>query len=151
MVKEKAAMSASSSSGIAQILGELVQTGIYKGTQGRFTRQVTCIAIWVTFALGAWRLYSAGGLDLPYKYVVPAVVLFAGLWFGYRIVNYHPFADFLIAVEAEMRKVSWPSRTELVRSSLVVIIMIFGLTVILFSYDIIWHELLILLQVIPSG
>ena len=35
------------------------------------------------------------------------------------------FADFLIAVEAEMTKVSWPSRGELVRSSIVVILVIF--------------------------
>ena len=31
------------------------------------------------------------------------------------------FADFLIAVEAEMNKVSWPTRTELFRGSMVVI------------------------------
>ena len=149
MAKEKAAMSSSSSGGFGQILGELLQVGIYKRSQGKITRQATCIAIWVTCALGAWRLYEVGGLEGPYRYAVPAVLLFLGLWFGYRIVNYPPFADFLIAVEAEMNKVSWPSRTELVRSSVVVIILIFGLTVILFSYDVIWHRLLQLLQVVP--
>ena len=149
MAKEKAAMSSSSSGGFGQILGELLQVGIYKRSQGKITRQTTCITIWITCALGAWRLYDAGGLGGPYRYAIPAVLLFAGLWFGYRIVNYPPFADFLIAVEAEMNKVSWPSRTELVRSSVVVIILIFGLTVILFSYDVIWHRLLQLLQVVP--
>ena len=142
-------MSGSTTNGFGQILGELLQTGIYKRSQGKITRQATCIVVWVTCAIGAYRLYDAGGLDLPWRYVVPLVILLAGLWFGYRIVNYHPFADFLIAVEAEMNKVSWPSQTELVRSSVVVIIMIFGLTVVLFAYDVIWHRLLQLLQVVP--
>ena len=31
-------------------------------------------------------------------------------WFAYRLVNLSSFADFLIAVEVEMTKVSWPSR-----------------------------------------
>ena len=42
----------------------------------------------------------------------------------FRLVNLPKFADFLIAVEAEMNKVSWPTRTELFRSSVVVIVTI---------------------------
>jgi len=41
--------------------------------------------------------------------------------------------DFLIAVEAEMNKVSWPSRAELVRSAAVVIFVIFLLATVLFG------------------
>jgi preprotein translocase subunit SecE len=41
-----------------------------------------------------------------------------------------------------MNKVSWPSRHELVRASTVVIILIFGLTVVLFGYDLFWGKLL---------
>jgi preprotein translocase subunit SecE len=58
-----------------------------------------------------------------------------GLWVGYRLVQFPPFADFLIAVEAELNKVAWPSRTELVRASVVVIVLMFGLTLVLFTYD----------------
>jgi preprotein translocase subunit SecE len=54
---------------------------------------------------------------------------------GRRIVNLPSFADFLISVEAEMNKVSWPSRGELYRASLVVIVVIFLLTAILLAYD----------------
>ena len=39
-----------------------------------------------------------------------------GLWVAFRLVNMPAFADFLIAVEAEMNKVSWPTRGELFRS-----------------------------------
>jgi preprotein translocase subunit SecE len=66
----------------------------------------------------------------------------------------HRFADFLIAVEAEMNKVSWPSRAELVRSSVVVIMVLFLLAIVLFGLDIVWSfvfEWLGILYKAPSG
>jgi preprotein translocase subunit SecE len=74
-----------------------------------------------------------------------------GLWLGFRVVNLPSFADFLIAVEAEMNKVSWPSRTELIRASMVVIILMFGLTVVLYAYDISLTILLEALGVVQKG
>ena len=138
MAKDKAV----AASGFGQIAQELLQVGIYKRSQGRIARQATCIAIWVAFAIAAYRLYEVGNLAMPYRYVVPTVVLLVGAWFGYRIDNYPPFADFLIAVEAEMNKVTWPTSTELIRSSIVVIVLIFGLTTVLFAYDTVWSGLL---------
>jgi len=138
MAKEKAV----AASGFGQVAQELLQVGIYKRSQGRIARQVTCLVIWIALAIGAYRLYSVGNLAMPYRYVVPAVMLVVGAWFGYRIVNYPTFADFLIAVEAEMNKVSWPTSTELIRSSIVVIVLIVGLTLVLFGYDTIWSALL---------
>ncbi len=64
-----------------------------------------------------------------------------GMWFGYRLVNWPQFADFLISVEAELNKVSWPTQKELVRASLVVIFTILFLSVILFAYDALWEFL----------
>ena len=60
-------------------------------------------------------------------------------WVSYRVVNLPSFADFLIAVEAEMNKVSWPTRGELFRASMVVLICIIFLAIILFGYDIFWQ------------
>jgi preprotein translocase subunit SecE len=129
---------------------ELTSLEIYKRSQGRMVRQLTCLAIWVAVILIAYRLWKT----LPYLrlfggephaavvYGVPLVILAAGLWIGYRLVNWPSFADFLIAVEAEMNKVSWPSRTELIRASIVVIVLMFGLTLVLFSYDMILTWLL---------
>ena len=134
----------SEASGSSQFLQGLLRTDLYKRTHGKLTRQVTCIVIWVVFALGAWRLYDFM-LNVPqvYRYAVPTVVLAAGLWIGYRTVNNPTFADFLIAVEAEMNKVSWPTQAELIRASLVVIILIFGLTMVLFFYDLILSWILV--------
>lgn len=138
MAKDKAV----AASGFGQIAQELLQVGIYKRSQGRIARQVTCLVIWIVMAIGAYRLYTVGNLSMPYRYVIPAAVLVVGAWFGYRIVNYPSFADFLIAVEAEMNKVTWPTSTELVRSSVVVIVLIAGLTTVLFGYDTVWSALL---------
>lgn len=99
-------------------------------------RQLTLAALAAIVAVGAWKLNTIGETEVK-KYVVPLVVLAVGWWASFRIVNVPKFADFLISVEAEMNKVSWPGRSELWRASLVVIIVIFLLAGLLFTYDII--------------
>jgi preprotein translocase subunit SecE len=137
MSKQKA-MSASS------IVGEIFHVGLYKPTQGRITRQTTCGVFWVVFTMAAWRSYETminNAQNLGYwSYIVPLTILLVGFWTTYRMVNYARFADFLIAVEAEMNKVSWPSRGELIRSSIVVIFVIFSLAIILFGFDLFWES-----------
>ncbi len=71
-------------------------------------------------------------------YCLPAIMLLAGWWASYRAVNLPAFADFLIAVEAEMNKVSWPSRSELMRASFVVLVSILFLGFVLAGYDFFW-------------
>jgi preprotein translocase subunit SecE len=44
-------------------------------------------------------------------------------------------------VEAELNKVTWPSRSELVRASMVVIFTIFFLALLLFFYDMLWQAI----------
>jgi preprotein translocase subunit SecE len=119
---------------------ELFRTSIYKRTQGRITRQVTWVAVAVVIALGLFQLHVVL-IDWGFgvQYGVPGGLLVLGLWVAYRLVNVPSFADFLIAVEAEMNKVSWPTRQELFRSSVVVLVTIFALAVILFFYDFIWN------------
>ena len=78
----------------------------------------------------------AGGV--PVAVVVPVAIGLIGGWIAFRLVNLPSFADFLIAVEAEMNKVSWPTRTELIRSSIVVIFSILFLAAVLYGYDSFW-------------
>ena len=131
---------ATSSMGLNLLMSEFLKPDLYKRSQGRLARQITCAVIWVVVALGCWRLAVTGlaTQQLAVQYSVPAVLLVIGMWIGYRLVNYPPFADFLIAVEAEMNKVSWPTWRELSRSTVVVIVLIVGLTAVLFSLDLIW-------------
>jgi preprotein translocase subunit SecE len=115
---------------------ELFRVGLYKRNQGRIARQATFAALAVIFALGAWALsetYQDKGAAL--HYFVPLAFLLAGLWASFRIVQMPAFADFLISVEGEMNKVSWPSRGELFRASIVVMLVIFFLAALLFVYD----------------
>lgn len=130
-------MSVGKSVALNTFVRDLFQVGIYKRSQGRFTRQLTCLAIWIGFALAAWRTYDVT-MSSTWRYTVPTILLAIGLWGGFRLVNYPQFADFLIAVEAEMNKVSWPSLPELSRSAIVVIFVIFALSMILYAFDAIW-------------
>jgi len=119
--------------------GELFQVGVYKRSQGRITRQVTFAALAIAFAVAAWRLsYHRLWLSSNVALVLSALLLVGGMWISFRIVNMPRFADFLIAVEAEMNKVSWPSKAELIRSSLVVIFVLFFLAFVLFGFDLVW-------------
>lgn len=129
-------------------LGEVFQAGIYKRSQGRVTRQLTFAALALAVAIGAWRLstYTLGNGPV-FQFLLPGLLLFGGGWLCFRAVNYPRFADFLIAVELEVRKVSWPNRTELIRSAIVVIGMIFGMGFMLFGVDLFWRELLQLVGV----
>ncbi len=127
------------------LFSELFQTSVYKPNQGRIVRQLTALAIWIVVALGCWSMYGtlrgaidAGSLMIP---AIPGITLLAGLWFGYRVVNWPRFADFLIAVEAEMNKVTWPSKDELIRAAIVVMFTIFFLAIALFLFDVIWQQL----------
>ncbi len=121
---------------------ELFHVALYKPMLGKLTRQITGFTFAIAACLGAWRLYQVGGLPENLRFPVAAVIAVLGSWIAYRVVNWPPFADFLIGVEAEMNKVSWPGWTELKRSSIVVIVLIFGLTAVLFAYDLLWYVLL---------
>jgi len=143
-----------SGSAWSQLLSELFKVGVYKASQGKITRQVTFASLAITFFLGAMRLFyqlkttvSAPSVG----YLAAGGVLALGLWVSYRAVNLPSFADFLIAVEAEMNKVSWPTRGELVRSSIVVIFVILGLAALLFGYDALWRFVFSAIGVLKGG
>jgi preprotein translocase subunit SecE len=129
------------------LVRELFQLGIYKRSQGRITRQISFGAIWLLIAIGAWRLgaylqQSTGARVEGAAVGIPAALVILGGWLAFRLVNLPSFADFLIAVEAEMNKVSWPTRGELIRSSLVVVFSILFLAIVLSCYDTFWIFLL---------
>jgi preprotein translocase subunit SecE len=141
---------------------ELFHVGLYKRSQGKIARQATFFALLVIIALGSWRLHVwMGGigttavaateaeaanpaLDVLSRtrgYTIPLAVLIVGSWIAFRVVQLPGFADFLISVEAEMNKVSWPSRSELFRATVVVILTIFLLSALLATYDVILQSI----------
>jgi preprotein translocase SecE subunit len=88
------------------------------------------------------KAYGCDRLNLGLHFLIPVVLLAIALWVCYRLVNLPVFADFLIAVEAEMNKVSWPTRPELFRASAVVLIVIFLMMFYLLVCDQIWGGLM---------
>jgi preprotein translocase subunit SecE len=132
------------------LVSELFQLGYYKRTQGRITRQATFWALVLGVVFGAYRLYQKLGessWSAGTKVTLPLLLVGIGIWICFRLVNFPRFADFLIAVEAEMSKVSWPSKQELYRSTVVVIFVLFSLSATLFVFDNLWGLLFQLLGV----
>ena len=125
-------------------LSELLQYRLYKRRQGKITRQVTFAAIAVSIVLGLWQLWDyMHDNKVPYLSFIPVVLLVLGVWAAFRLVNLPEFADFLIAVEAEMKKVMWPDRGTLIRASIVVLVTIFFLAAVLFMFDLFWRVVLV--------
>ena len=69
---------------------------------------------------------------------MPLIIAAIGGWLIFRMVNYPRFADFLISVETEMNKVSWASKTELYRATIVVLVTMFSLAFIMRAFDTLW-------------
>lgn len=147
------------------------ETNVFKGNQGVKIRRITVIALLVLGFWGIivavnqrafgierpsvpnnWEINipftgtpdNPNTLPLMFKlHMVAPIVLGAVLiWFAWRIVNLPTFADFLIATEAEMNKVSWTTRKRLFQDTVVVLTTLFLLTVFLFVVDLLWIKIL---------
>jgi preprotein translocase subunit SecE len=124
---------------VSAFIKELFQFGLYKRTQGRIARQLTFAAIAVVFVIGGWRFTQVSNLNDPtLTNGIAGLIVLAGCWVGYRLVNFPKFADFLVSVEAEMAKVSWPTKHELYASTIVVLVVMAVLTTALFLFDMFW-------------
>jgi preprotein translocase subunit SecE len=121
---------------VAAIVYEFFRFGRYKRNQGQIARRVTFGALALIVVLGCWRMSQYYSDQAPVlHYYVPLAFMAIGLWASFRVVQMPAFADFLISVEGEMNKVSWPSRSELFRATVVVILVVFFLAALLFAYD----------------
>jgi preprotein translocase SecE subunit len=135
----------------------------YKKNQGQRVRRGTILGILVLAACGIYTLLAHRTLEtgpehwqvtIPFtegktwiilpdlRFTVPILLAGAALWIAYRVVNYPVFADFLIATEAELNKVSWTSRKRLIQDTIVVLVTVILLTVFLFFVDQLWARVL---------
>jgi preprotein translocase SecE subunit len=114
---------------------------IYKPGQGYWTRVLTAIGAGTLVLAGA--LWTAGQLSVMpqdtqlYWQAGAAVAIIAV--FGsliYYLLNKPNIVDFMIATEAEMKKVNWPSRKEIIGSTVVVIAGTLLLAALLFLINI---------------
>ena len=98
---------------------------IYKRGQGKNSRLGTALIILAVVAAGCWKLYTKlQGTEPWIQTLVPVFVcaIFAGII--YWLSNKPLIADFLIAAEGEIKKVSWSNRKEIVNSTVIVIFVV---------------------------
>jgi preprotein translocase SecE subunit len=86
--------------------------------------------------------YSSITLLPSIQFTVPLLLLAMSLWLAWRIVNMPMFADFLIATEAELNKVSWTTQKRLVQDTIVVLTTVVLMAVFLFGMDWTWKVVL---------
>jgi preprotein translocase subunit SecE len=132
-----------------QFLANLASADKYKPNQGWNARLYTFIGIILVVASGVWRAHDFL-LDetVAWRFGVPTLLGLVFAWFTYRIVQFPPFAEFLIATEAEMNKVSWTSKADLHRATTVVLTSVVVMAVFLFLVDWVWLYVLKLIGVL---
>jgi preprotein translocase SecE subunit len=146
----------------------------YKRTQGQRVRRGTILGILVLAGCGIYTLLQHNTLAagprhwevaIPFtqgwtwivlpdvRITLPLLLALASLWLAYRVVSLPAFADFLIATEAELNKVSWTTRRRLIQDTVVVLVTVVLLTAFLFVVDQTWAFLLTkvgVVQIAPS-
>jgi preprotein translocase subunit SecE len=137
---------------LVQFVMNLGQANLYKPMQGRYARVYTAAGLGLIVVLGLWRLFEVVH-DAPpaTRFGIPTAVGAVLFWIIFRLVQYPPFVEFLIATEGEMNKVSWTSREELYRATSVVLATVFLMAVFLFGVDWLWSNLLQLIGVLKFG
>lgn len=141
----------------------------YKRILGQRVRRLTMLGILLLGGTGVYSLYVQGilpedwKLSMPYdigsftllpdaRLMIPFFLMLLTLWVAYRAVNVPSFAEFLIATEAEMNKVSWTPRRRLGQDTIVVLTTTLLMALFLLVVDIFWSWLLSnsLIGVLPA-
>ncbi len=120
----------------------MMQFKIYKSGQGYFTRLYTAIGLFVIVAVGCWVLYNRlVGTSIWVQTLVPSGLAAATGLFVFWLVNTPKVADFIIASEGEIKKVSWSKRSEVIVSTFIVIIVVALMSTLMFLADMLFLNL----------
>jgi preprotein translocase subunit SecE len=140
----KGGPAAESKSRFAPFLANLMQVNLYKPLQGKQARLWTAIGLGLIIVFGLREIHDSleGRAGKYATYGYPAAIGVALAWLTFRLLQFPPFVEFLIATEAEMNKVSWTSREDLKRATIVVLVTVLLMAVFLFGVDWVWSLLL---------
>jgi len=111
---------------------------IYKRGQGKYTRLCTAFGLALIAGIGCFRLYvklQATDFGLWVETMVPVGLFICLSILIFWVVNKASIADFMIAAEGEMKKVSWSSRKEIMVSTFIVIVVVVIMAVLLGTTD----------------
>jgi preprotein translocase SecE subunit len=152
----------------------------YKPNQGLWVRRLTILGLLAILGTGIWHFVPASGaistaaiqalkIRVPFLYfegkaafahllpnaaiLGPIIMAVAAFWLSWRAVNFPMFADFLIASEAEMNKVSWTSRKRLIQDTIVVLTTVVLFTFFLLAIDQVWGWVLSrdIIKIVPKA
>jgi preprotein translocase subunit SecE len=140
----------SSRSTFSRFVANLMSSERYKPAQGFTARTATAAGLSLVVLAGLWRLSETlAAVSTPAWVGQPASrigipVLLASLagWFVFRLINQEDFAEFLIATESEMNKVSWTTWSDLKRATSVVLVTVVLMTTYLWVVDKVWSTVL---------
>ncbi len=124
----------------------------YKKNQGRPTRQIALCAV---VAVLSWFLIQVTTLFWKKQSGLPwlgmTVLAIGGSAFiSVVLLNRPKWADFLISVQQEIDRVTWPSMLEVKRATIVVLFLLASMSVLIFGFDLVWQwvfELIGFLQI----
>lgn len=122
---------------------------IYKPGQGYWTRMMSAIALGLLVLMGGNWLQAQfanvriGGAEPIYTRaaIFTIIVLIFGV-LGYWLIGTKPrVVDFMVATEAEMKKVNWSSKREIIGSTWVVIGFTVFIGILCFIFDFVFQNL----------
>jgi len=111
---------------------------VYKPGQGRYARIATGAFLAFFAGYGCRSLQQVlGSTSLPSiaVKVIPVALFLVAVAVISLGLNYPRLADFLIETEIEMGRVVWPTRKEVLASSLVVIVTLLVMAALLYGAD----------------
>jgi preprotein translocase subunit SecE len=136
----------------ASFLLNFLRTDLYKPIQGWNARIYTAAGLGFIAVAGLWRIHEASvEYALGLRLGLPVIFALIFSWIIFRIIEFAPFAEFLIATEAEMNKVSWTSKDDLFRATTVVLSTVVVMAVFLYFVDTLWTFVLRLIGVLQFG
>ena len=126
---------------------------IYKPGQGYWTRMLSAVGLgtlvlsgagWLSkiFSADPWGLATSFDFPVIYQQAIIAVLVIVGFAvFGFWLFNKPSVVDFMVATEAEMKKVNWPGQREIILSTWIVICGTLIMAFFLFGIDTIFRWL----------
>jgi len=107
---------------------------IYKKGQGKYTRLCSTFAALIIIGLGCMQIYKKlqqNELGLWVETIVPAGLFLVLAILILYLVNKPSIADFMIAAEGEVKKVTWAKKGEIFVSTFIVIAVVIIMSIVL--------------------
>ena len=121
---------------------------IYKKGQGNYTRLGSAFCLAVIAAIACYKFYGIlTGITwlgnnkndrALFASLIPAAFFAVIAFLIYWLVNKQSVADFMIASEGEIKKVSWSSREEITASTFIVIVVVIMMSALLGVTDLLF-------------